>query len=67
MITGRRNGGPLENEADYFYLSPICGQPVDMQDLSQVMWHDRPVHYRLEIDGRPSLGIASAIPERLLI
>ncbi|AZO19870.1 MAG: hypothetical protein E5W38_01695 [Mesorhizobium sp.] len=52
MITGRRNGGPLENEADYFYLSPICGQPVDMQDLSQVMWHDRPVHYRLEIDGR---------------
>ncbi|RWC64238.1 MAG: hypothetical protein EOS56_00650 [Mesorhizobium sp.] len=42
LVTGRRNGDPLENEADYFYLFPICGQPVDMRDLRQVMWHDRP-------------------------
>ncbi|RUU12731.1 hypothetical protein EOD23_06580 [Mesorhizobium sp. USDA-HM6] len=52
LIIGRRNGDPLENEADYFYPCPICGQPVDMRDLRQVIWHDRPVHDRLEIDTR---------------
>lgn len=42
MITGMHNGGPLENEADYFYLCPICGQPVDMLDLRRAMWHAGP-------------------------
>ncbi|RWA69362.1 MAG: hypothetical protein EOQ29_17475 [Mesorhizobium sp.] len=59
MIPAGAMAARFENEADYFYLCPICGQPVDMRDLRQVMWHDRPVHDRLDIDARHH---SSAIP-----
>ncbi|RUW61143.1 hypothetical protein [Mesorhizobium sp. M7A.F.Ca.US.008.03.1.1] len=49
-ITGTRHGGPPKNEAEHFYTCPTCGQPVDMRDLRQVIWHDKPVHNRLEMD-----------------
>ncbi|TIX78711.1 MAG: hypothetical protein E5V27_24105 [Mesorhizobium sp.] len=50
-ITGRRHGDPPKNEGgDHFYICPICAQPVDMRDLRQVIWHDKPVHDRLEMD-----------------
>ena len=29
---------------------PVCGQLVDMRDLRQVIWHDRPKHKPLEMD-----------------
>ncbi|TIX40995.1 MAG: hypothetical protein E5V19_04470, partial [Mesorhizobium sp.] len=41
---------PRKNEGDDFYIWPICAQPVDMRDLRQVIWHDKPVHDRLETD-----------------
>ncbi|WP_166487985.1 MULTISPECIES: hypothetical protein [Mesorhizobium] len=31
-------------------LHLICAQPVDMPDLRQVIWCDKPVHDRLEMD-----------------
>ncbi|RUV28612.1 hypothetical protein EOA86_19075, partial [Mesorhizobium sp. M5C.F.Ca.IN.020.32.2.1] len=43
-------GDPPKNEGDHFYICPICAQPVDMRDLRQVIWHDKPVHDRLEMD-----------------
>ncbi|MGX9118623.1 hypothetical protein [Mesorhizobium sp. BHbsci] len=49
-ITSRRHGDPPKNEGDHFYICPICAQPVDMRDLRQVIWHDMPVHDRLEMD-----------------
>jgi hypothetical protein len=43
-------GDPRKNEGDHFYICPICAQPVDMRDLRQVIWHDKPVHDGLEMD-----------------
>ncbi|MBZ9909210.1 hypothetical protein LB557_24680 [Mesorhizobium sp. BR115XR7A] len=42
-------GKPHEpsDEDDHFYKCKICGQPVDMRDLRQVMWHEQPRHERL--------------------
>ncbi|MEI9416542.1 hypothetical protein [Mesorhizobium sp. Cs1321R2N1] len=43
-------GNPHEpsEEGDLFYKCKICGQPVDMRDLRQVMWHEKPRHERLK-------------------
>ncbi|RWD81333.1 hypothetical protein [Mesorhizobium sp.] len=49
-ITGRRRGDSPKNGSDDFYICPICAQPVDIRDLRQVIWHDKPVHDRLEMD-----------------
>ncbi|TIR33806.1 MAG: hypothetical protein E5X07_23885 [Mesorhizobium sp.] len=49
-ITGTRHGDPAKNEGEHFYTCPICCQPIDMRDLRQVIWHDKPVHDRLEMD-----------------
>ncbi|WP_276325611.1 hypothetical protein [Mesorhizobium ciceri] len=34
----------MADEDDNFYTCPICGQQVDMRDLRQVIWHERPKH-----------------------
>ncbi|RNJ42416.1 hypothetical protein B5V01_07990 [Mesorhizobium erdmanii] len=48
-VTATRQGySPKEGE--HFSTCPVCGQPVDMRDLKQVIWHDKPVHERLDID-----------------
>ncbi|MEI9410283.1 hypothetical protein [Mesorhizobium salmacidum] len=43
-------GNPHEpsDDGDHFYKCKICGQPVDMRDLRQVMWHEQPRHERLK-------------------
>ncbi|WP_189522602.1 MULTISPECIES: hypothetical protein [unclassified Mesorhizobium] len=41
-------GDPRKNEGDDFYIRPIYAQPVDMPDLRQVIWCDKPVHDLLE-------------------
>ncbi len=43
-IPGKLHGGDLADEDDNFYTCPICGQQVDMRDLRQVIWHERPKH-----------------------
>lgn len=43
-IPGNRHGGDHYDEQDNFYSCPICGQMVDMRDLRQVIWHERPKH-----------------------
>jgi hypothetical protein len=34
---------PLD-EAEHFYTCAICNQPVDMRQLDDVLYHDRPAH-----------------------
>lgn len=41
---GKLHGGEPADEDDNFYTCPICGQQVDMRDLRQVIWHERPKH-----------------------
>ncbi|WP_095082011.1 hypothetical protein [Mesorhizobium sophorae] len=48
-IPGKRHNGEPEDEPEYFYPCPICGQLVDMRDLRQIMWHARPGHKPLDI------------------
>ena len=43
-IPGKQHGGEPADEDDNFYTCPICGQQVDMRDLRQVIWHERPKH-----------------------
>jgi len=43
-IPGKRHGTESAREEDNFYPCPICGQQVDMRDLRQVIWHERPKH-----------------------
>jgi hypothetical protein len=43
-IPGKLHGGEPADEMDNFYTCPICGQQVDMRDLRQVIWHERPKH-----------------------
>ena len=43
-ISGKLHGGESSDEMDNFYTCPICGQQVDMRDLRQVIWHERPKH-----------------------
>ncbi|AZO47916.1 MAG: hypothetical protein EOS54_11070 [Mesorhizobium sp.] len=50
-LTGTRRGSPPdEYPVCHFYLCPRCGQPVDMRDLRQVIWHQKAEHERLEAD-----------------
>ncbi|RWL42262.1 MAG: hypothetical protein EOR60_26160 [Mesorhizobium sp.] len=49
-IVGRRHGGEPVKESDHFLLCPICGQAIDLRDLRQVIWHQRPDHDPLELD-----------------
>ncbi|WP_292631665.1 hypothetical protein, partial [Mesorhizobium sp.] len=37
---GKQDGDPADEDDNF----PICGQQVDMRDLRQVIWHDRPKH-----------------------
>ena len=39
--------GPWEEGR--FVICPSCGQAVDMRDIRQVAWHQRPVHKPLEM------------------
>lgn len=43
-IPGKQHGGEPADENDNFYTCPTCGQQVDMRDLRQVIWHERPKH-----------------------
>jgi hypothetical protein len=43
-IPGKQHGGEPADERENFYTCPICGQQVDMRDLRQVIWHERPKH-----------------------
>ncbi|MER8413931.1 hypothetical protein [Mesorhizobium sp. M1342] len=43
-IPGKPHGGEPADELDNFYTCPTCGQLVDMRDLRQVIWHERPKH-----------------------
>ncbi|MEI9413120.1 hypothetical protein [Mesorhizobium salmacidum] len=36
------------DDGDHFYKCKICGQPVDMHGLRQVMWHEQARHDRLK-------------------
>lgn len=49
-IVGRRHGGEPPVEADHFLLCRECGQAIDLRDLRQVIWHQRPDHDPLELD-----------------
>ena len=49
-IVGQRHGGQPTREADHFLLCPACGQAIDLRDLQQVIWHQRPEHDPLELD-----------------
>ncbi|PBB98333.1 hypothetical protein CK224_09610 [Mesorhizobium sp. WSM3862] len=49
-IVGNRVGGELAAEVDHFHLCPLCGQAIDLRDLRQVIWHQRPAHEPLELD-----------------
>ncbi|WP_095203444.1 hypothetical protein [Mesorhizobium carmichaelinearum] len=43
-IPGERHDGNPTDERENFYTCPTCGQLVDMRDLRQVIWHERPMH-----------------------
>ncbi|RVA11635.1 hypothetical protein EN932_15255 [Mesorhizobium sp. M7A.F.Ca.US.002.01.1.1] len=43
-IPGKQHGGEPADEDHNFYTCPTCGQQVDMRDLRQVIWHERPKH-----------------------
>ncbi|MEI9416484.1 hypothetical protein [Mesorhizobium sp. Cs1321R2N1] len=43
-VKGRRHDADPGDERDCFHLCKVCGQPVDMRDLRQMMWHERPWH-----------------------
>ncbi|TPI32408.1 hypothetical protein FJW08_08100 [Mesorhizobium sp. B3-2-1] len=47
-IPGKPHDGEPADEGEHFYKCEICGQPVDMRDLRQVMWHEQPSHERLD-------------------
>ncbi|MBZ9711552.1 hypothetical protein FJW08_31970 [Mesorhizobium sp. B3-2-1] len=47
-IPGKRHDGEPSDEDGHFYKCKICGQPADMRDLRQVMWHEQPRHERLK-------------------
>ncbi|MBZ9709466.1 hypothetical protein LB543_22350 [Mesorhizobium sp. ESP7-2] len=46
-IVGHERESDAADEQDV-YNCPICGQPVDMHDLRQAMWHEQPRHERLK-------------------
>ncbi|TIN90807.1 MAG: hypothetical protein E5Y02_06515 [Mesorhizobium sp.] len=43
-IPGERHDRDYADEHDNCYICPTCGQQVDMGDLRQVIWHERPKH-----------------------
>lgn len=47
---GKRAGGEPRYEAAHFYTCRFCHQVVDRRDLTQVLWHELPVHDWLEFD-----------------
>lgn len=49
-IVGRRHDGEPARESDHFLVCPTCGQAIDLRDLRQVIWHQRPAHEPLELD-----------------
>ena len=48
-IAGQGHGGEPEDERENFYPCPTCGQLVDMRDLRQIIWHERPGHKPLDL------------------
>ncbi|MFU0503677.1 hypothetical protein [Pseudaminobacter sp. NGMCC 1.201702] len=40
----------VEDESEYFYQCPTCGQTVDRRDLRQVFYHDEDGHEPLEME-----------------
>ncbi|RTM07518.1 MAG: hypothetical protein EKK31_11220 [Hyphomicrobiales bacterium] len=49
-IVGRHHCGEPMGRPDHFLLCPACGQAIDLRDLRQVIWHQRPAHGPLELD-----------------
>ncbi|UCI22648.1 hypothetical protein FJ970_32475 (plasmid) [Mesorhizobium sp. B2-1-8] len=47
-IPGKRHEGEPDDEDENFYICKVCGQPVDMRDLRQVIWHEQPRHKPLK-------------------
>ncbi|MEI9410281.1 hypothetical protein O7A60_16065 [Mesorhizobium sp. Ld1326N3] len=45
------NGKIADQESEYFYRCPRCGQMVDERDARQVVWHPFSEHNRLIVDG----------------
>lgn len=49
-ITGTRDDGEPADEAEHFYVCPVCRQAFDQRDLAQVIHHAQPVHEPLKPD-----------------
>ncbi|RUV07433.1 hypothetical protein EOA79_04510 [Mesorhizobium sp. M1A.F.Ca.IN.020.03.2.1] len=49
-IVGRRFPKEPSDERDHFHKCGACGQTIDLRDLRQVIWHERPGHEQLEMD-----------------
>jgi hypothetical protein len=45
-----RDDGPPVHETEYFLPCAVCNQAIDLRDLRQVVWHQRPEHDPLELD-----------------
>lgn len=41
---GTRDDGEPADEAEHFYVCPVCRQAFDQRDLAQVIHHAQPVH-----------------------
>ncbi|SFP97825.1 hypothetical protein SAMN03159463_05297 [Mesorhizobium sp. NFR06] len=49
-IVGKRHGNEPSDERDHFHKCGACGQMIDLRDLRQVIWHEKPGHEPLELD-----------------
>ncbi|RWE38630.1 MAG: hypothetical protein EOS78_13255 [Mesorhizobium sp.] len=47
-IAGKKHGGGLIRDEDHFHKCGACGQTIDLRDLRQVIWHNKPGHKPLE-------------------
>ena len=47
-FTGHKADGDPDDEREHFYQCKKCGQEVDKRDLGQVMYHEMPIHDRLQ-------------------
>ncbi|MGX5805348.1 hypothetical protein ACWGS9_29540 [Bradyrhizobium sp. Arg314] len=50
-IIGKMHGKDHADERDHFHKCGACGQIIDLRDLRQVIWHEKPGHEPLELDG----------------
>ncbi|WP_192254310.1 hypothetical protein [Mesorhizobium silamurunense] len=49
-VTARRTPLALRQCCDS-YVCPVCDQIVELTDFRQVVWHQRPGHKPMEMDG----------------